>query len=77
MKICTPLAERQNLTTRMQIRRLTRLTNAFNKKWETAGHRCACISRGITFAERIDAACNAAMESSVADDIWTLQELLA
>jgi IS1 family transposase len=77
-RICTSHVERQNLTMRMQIRRLTRLTNAFSKKWENL--RAALV---LHFAHynfvRIHGALRVtpAMASGVTDHVWTIGELLS
>ena len=76
--ICTSHVERQNLTMRMQIRRLTRLTNAFSKKWEN--HWTAiCLHFAWYNFGRIHSALRVTpgMQASIADHVWTLQELLA
>ena len=77
-KICTSHVERQNLTIRMQMRRLTRLTNAFSRKWESlwAAYRLhlACYNFcRIHQTIRV----TPAMESGITNRIWEIQDLLA
>jgi len=87
--ICTSHAERHNLTIRMQVRRLTRLTNAHSKKWEN--HRAAL---GLFFAYynfcRVHSTLTdntrdggqptrkttPAMAAGLADHVWSVEELL-
>ena len=75
--ISTSYVERQNLTMRMHMRRLTRLTNAFSKKFEN--FRAAV---GLHFAYynfvRLPKAirCTPAMAGGVTDRIWTVQDLI-
>ena len=75
--ISTSHVERQNLTMRMQIRRLTRLTNAFSKKWENLWY-AICLHFAYYNFCRIHKTLRVtpAMESNVTDRIWTIAELL-
>ena len=76
--ICTSHIERQNLTMRMQIRRLTRLTNGFSKKLENHRSAIALHFAYYNFC-RIHSTLRVtpAMEAGVTDHVWTLAELLA
>jgi len=77
-RICTSIVERSNLSMRTSIRRLTRLTNAFSKKWEHLKAMLALYFSYYNFC-RIHSSirCTPAMESGLTGHIWSLRELLA
>jgi hypothetical protein len=74
--ISTSHVERQNLTMRMQMRRFTRLTNAFSKKVENHKAMIALHYMHYNFA-RIHKTLRVtpAMEAGVADHVWELDEI--
>ncbi len=76
-RICTSHVERHNLTMRMMIRRLTRLTNAFSKKWENLKAALALHFAFYNFC-RIHKTirCTPAMEAGLTKSVWTMKELL-
>jgi len=75
--ICTSHVERQNLTMRMQIRRMTRLTNAFSKKLSPLKAAVALHFAYYNFC-RVHASLRftPAMEAGLTDHIWSVAELL-
>ena len=77
-RICTSIVERNNLSMRTSIRRLTRLINAFSKKWENLRAMLALYFAYYNFC-RIHSSirCTPAMESGLTEHVWTLRDLLA
>jgi hypothetical protein len=75
--VSTSHAERQDLTMRMQIRRLTRLTNAFSKKWEKVYSMLALYFAWYNFC-RIHQTLRVtpAMECGITEHIWDIRELI-
>jgi IS1 family transposase len=76
--ISTSFVERQNLTMRMHLRRLTRLTNAFSKRLDNLKAAVALHFAWYNFV-RVHKSLRVtpAMEAGIADRIWTIKELLA
>ena len=76
--ISTSGVERMNLSTRMSMRRLTRLTNAFSKKLENFK-----AAAGLHFASynftRVHGLLRVtpAMQAGIADHVWTFEELIS
>lgn len=76
--ISTSYVERQNLTMRMQMRRFTRLTNAFSKKLENLKAAIALHFAYYNFC-RVHKTLRVTptMEAGITDHVWSIQELLS
>ncbi len=76
--ICTSHVERQNLTMRMQMKRFTRLTNAFSKKLENLKAACALHFAHYNFCRAHSTLqTTPAMAAGIASEIWPLTTLLS
>ena len=77
-RICTSHVERQNLSIRMGMRRLTRLTNAFSKKWDNLKAAYALWFAFYNFCRvHKTIRMTPAMEAGIADRIWNVSDLLS
>ncbi len=77
-RISTSYIERQNLTMRMQMRRFTRLTNAFSKKLDSLKATLAVHYFYYNFM-RVHQSLRVtpAMEAGITNRLWTWHELLS
>ncbi len=74
---CTSHVERHNLTIRMQVRRFTRLTNAFSKKWENHAAMFALFAAWYNFVRpHSTLKTTPAVAAGLATKPWTLERLL-
>jgi IS1 family transposase/transposase-like protein len=76
-RICTSIVERSNLSTRMGLRRFTRLTNAFSKSFENHWAAVACWFAFYNFC-RVHKSLRVtpAMAAGITDHVWNVRELL-
>ena len=73
----TSYVERNNLTIRMSTRRLTRLTNAFSKKWDNFDMALALHFAHYDFCKvHGSLRVTPAMEAGITNHIWTWDELI-
>jgi IS1 family transposase len=75
--VSTSYAERQNLTMGMQMRRFTRLTNAFSKKFENHMHMVALYTVWYNYVKQHKSlkGLSPAMAAGVSDTLWSMTEL--
>jgi IS1 family transposase len=76
--VSTSYAERQNLTMRMQMRRFTRLTNAFSKKFENHAHMVALYTVWYNFVKMHKSLkMTPALAAGVSDRLWSMEDIAA
>src|SRR5207253_8695960 len=76
-RISTSYVERQNLTMRMGMRRMTRLTNGFSKKVENHMAAVALHFQFYNFCRRHQTlGMTPAMAAGVADHVWKVEEIV-
>jgi IS1 family transposase len=74
--ISTSYVERQNLSMRMGMRRFTRLTNGFSKKFKNHAHQVALYFFHYNFCRvHTTLRVTPAMEAGLTDHVWALTEL--
>lgn len=75
--ISTSYAERANLTMRMQMRRFTRLTNGFSKKFENHMHMVALYTVWYNYVKQHKSlkGLSPAMASGLSDTLWSMTDL--
>jgi hypothetical protein len=82
--VSTSYVERANLTMRMQMRRFTRLTNAFSKKAENHAHAVSLYFMFYNFCRPHTTLTKSkkgvhqtpAMAAGVTDHVWKVEEIL-
>ena len=76
--ISTSYVERQNLNMRMGMRRFTRLTNAFSKKFENHCHSLALYFLYYNFVRQHKTLrTSPAMAAGVSDRLWSVEDIVA
>jgi IS1 family transposase len=76
-RICTSFVERSNKTVRMQIRRMTRLTDAHSKKWENHNAALGLFFAYYNFCRKHSTIkTTPAVAAGVASEPWTGERLL-
>ena len=75
--ISTSYVERHNLSVRMTVRRFTRLTNAFSKKWEKLYAMLALYFGWYNFCRvHSTIGCTPAVKSGLATETWSVKRLI-